>query len=426
MTILREKQPLWKVRTPSKPTLGPEWMSYSFLTEAEKCPRAAFLKYSEYEQLWDRPGYPQRPNAAAVAGSVVHSAAETILRRLIADGVNTTRSNAAAQSMRGLGGFSAVLSSAFEKVVEKEAHNPRFREFELTLRKQIEARMPRMREALQEILAGKQFLSGAVSVAAASAAPTTEYRGRSISLGTHFEVDLRDKVLMWKGRVDMLTLSEDGCSIFDIKTGQPDDSHGLQLQIYALLWTADSDLNRNKTPIAGLHIGYGAGVTAVTIPSQNEFSALRADLIKRTLQTRQELSLSVVPAKPCLSNCSYCQVKLLCDDFWACLPIVAAPADRFRHFELILTRQESDSVWVATATSPGADGQKGEVFIKRPSDGGAFWSELKPGFKLRLTDAMVTRVRLDEKPLISITAFTEPLLIPTGTQSDPACENVGL
>jgi len=406
------KQALWKVRTPSKPSAGPEWMSYSFLAEAEKCPRAAFLKYSDYEQLWDRPGYPQRPNAAALAGSVVHSAAEKILRQLIADGVNTTRSTAAAQSMRSLGGFSAVLSTAFEKTVEKEAANPRFTEFELTLRKQIEARMPRMREALQEILADRQLLASPGSAAGASWPRRGDHQRRSLSPGTHFEVELRDTILMWRGRVDMLTLSEEGCSISDIKTGQPDDSHRLQLQIYALLWGADSDLNYRETPVIGLQIGYGAGVTAVEVPTQDESSVLRADLLKRTLQIRQELSLPIVPAKPCPSNCGYCQVKLLCDDFWTVAPTMATPADRFRHLELILTHQESDSVWVATTTSLKADSQKREVFIKRPSEGVAFWRELTPRSTLRLTDATVTYGQPDEKPLISITAFTEPLVIP--------------
>jgi hypothetical protein len=406
------KQALWKVRAPSKPTTGPEWMSYSFLAEAERCPRAAFLKYSDYEELWDKPGYPQRPNAAAIAGLVVHSAAERILRKLIADGVSTTRSSAAAQSMRSLGGFSAVLSSAFEKAVKMEAANPRFTEFEITLRKQIEARMPRMREALQEILADRQLLASPGSVAGASLPRQGDPQRRSLLPGTHFEVDLRDAVLMWKGRADMLTLSEEGCSISDIKTGQPDDSHRLQLQIYALLWNSDSDLNHHQTPVISLQIGYGAGVLAVEVLTQDESSALRADLIKRTLQIRQELSLPIVPAKPCLSNCGYCQVKLLCDDFWITVPTMASPADRFRHIELILTRQESDSVWVATTTSLRADSQKGEVFIKRPSDGVSFWAELQPGFKLRLTDALVTYGQPDERPLISITAFTEPLLIP--------------
>jgi hypothetical protein len=406
------KQALWKVRAPSKPSTGPEWMSYSFLAEAERCPRAAFLKYSDYEELWNKPGYPQRPNAAAIAGLVVHSAAERILRKLIADGVSTTRSTSATQSMRSLGGFSAVLSSAFEKVIEKEAANPRFTEFEITLRKQIEARMPRMREALQEILADRQLLASPGPVAGASLPHQGDHQRRGLLPGTHFEVDLRDAVLMWKGRADMLTLSEEGCSISDIKTGQPDDSHRLQLQIYALLWNSDSDLNHHQTPVISLQIGYGAGVLAVEVPTQDESSALRAELLKRTLQIRQELSLPIVPAKPCVSNCGYCQVKLLCDDFWITVPTMASPADRFRHIELILTRQESDSVWVATTTSLRADSQKGEVFIKRPSDGVSFWAELQPGFKLRLTDALVTYGQPDERPLISITAFTEPLLIP--------------
>jgi hypothetical protein len=118
-----------------------------------------------------------------------------------------------------------------------------------------------------------------------------------------------------------------------------------------------------------------------------------------------------VPAKPCLSNCGYCQVKLLCDEFWTAAPTLAAPADRFRHLDLILTRQESDSVWVATRTSLKVDSQKSEVFIKRPSEGVAFWRELTTESKLRLTDATVTYGQPDETPLISITAFTEPLVI---------------
>jgi CRISPR/Cas system-associated exonuclease Cas4 (RecB family) len=386
-------------------------MSYSFLAEAEKCPRAAFLKDSDYGELWDKPGYPQRPNAAAVAGSVVHAAAERILRQLIADGVSTTRSTAAAQSMRSLGGFSAVLSSAFEKALEKEAANPRFTEFEFTLRKQIEVRMPRMRESLQEILADRQLLASPDSTAGASLPRRGDHQRRSLLPGTHFEVELRDAVLRWKGRVDMLTLSDEGCSISDIKTGQPDDSHALQLQIYALLWSADSDLNSRQTPVTSLQIGYSAGVVTIEVPTQDESSALRAELLKRTRLIRQELSLPIVPAKPSPSNCGYCQVKLLCDDFWIAMPAMLSPTDKFRHIELTLTRQESDSLWVATTTSLKANPHKDEVYIKRPSERVSFWAELLPGIKLRLTDAMVTYGQPDEKPLISITAHTEPLLI---------------
>ncbi|WP_429631174.1 PD-(D/E)XK nuclease family protein [Tunturiibacter psychrotolerans] len=270
-----------------------------------------------------------------------------------------------------------------------------------------------MREALQEILADRQLLTSRGSVVAGASVPRGgDHQRRALSPGTHFEVNLRDADLMWKGRVDMLILSEEGCSISDIKTGQPDDSHQLQLQIYALLWSGDSDLNHRQTPVISLQVGYGAGVTTVEVPTRDESSVLRADLLMRTLQIRQELSLPIVPAKPCSANCGYCQVKLLCDDFWIIAPTIASPADRFRHIELVLTRQESDSVWVATTTSLEADFKKSEVFVKRPSERVSFWAELKPGFKLRLTDAMVTYGQPDAKPLISITAITEPLLIP--------------
>ena len=93
------------------------------------------------------------------------------------------------------------------------------------------------------------------------------------------------------------------------------------------------------------------------------------------------------------------------------MPAMLSPTDKFRHIELTFTRQESDSLWVATTTSLKANPHKDEVYIKRPSERVSFWAELLPGIKLRLTDAMVTYGQQDKKPLISITAHTEPLLI---------------
>ena len=249
---------------------------------------AAFLKHSDYESIWDKPGYPPRLNAAAVAGSVVHSAAEIILKQLKTDGVDSTRSNAAAQSMRKLGGFSAVLAEALNDVVQKEGANPRFTEFKTAFLKQMEVRMPRMREALQEILADRRLLPSAGSGAFASVPRQSGSQRRGLWHGTHFEVDLRDAGLMWKGRVDMLILSEDGCTITDIKTGQRDDSHRLQLHIYALLWDADGELNNRHTPVISLQLSYGAGVVFVNLPTQDDATALKEDLLERTIRIRQE------------------------------------------------------------------------------------------------------------------------------------------
>jgi hypothetical protein len=126
------------------------------------------------------------------------------------------------------------------------------------------------------------------------------------------------------------------------------------------------------------------------LPTQDDSTALKEDFLERTIRIRQELGSPVVPARPSPENCRYCQVKLLCDEFWASVPATASAVDRFRDIEALLVRQESESIWLANTYSLKADAQKLEVLIKRPSEGAAFWSELSPGTRLRLTDVMVT------------------------------------
>lgn len=243
-------------------------------------------------------------NAAAVAGSVVHAAAEIILKQLITDGVGNTRSNAAAQAMRKLGGSSIVLSDALNDAVRKECANPSFTESKTTFLKQMEARMPRMREALQEILANRKVLPCAGAFA--SVARQSDPQRRGLWHGTHFEVDLRDAGVMWKGRVDILVLSDEVARLRTSRLGKPDDSDRLQLHIYALLWDADGELNRRYTPVISLQLGYGGGVVFVNLPTQDDSTALKKDFLERTIRIRQELGRPVVPARPSPENCRYC------------------------------------------------------------------------------------------------------------------------
>ena len=49
------------------------------------------------------------------------------------------------------------------------------------------------------------------------------------------------------------------CTIEDFKSGEPSDDHLLQLQIYALLWCHDEELNPAKTAIDKLVICYPNG-----------------------------------------------------------------------------------------------------------------------------------------------------------------------
>ena len=111
---------LWTTRYPTERSAAPEWMSYHFLQEAERCPLAASLKHSWYRTLWGRRGYPNRLNIGALIGIIVHSAAEHIVQSMVEAEVSSAADPRAMATLRALGGYSKVLSDAIDDLAEQE------------------------------------------------------------------------------------------------------------------------------------------------------------------------------------------------------------------------------------------------------------------------------------------------------------------
>jgi hypothetical protein len=408
MTASGELIPIWKIRSPSSRAAMPEWMSFHFLLEAEKCPRACALKNAWYLQLWDRAGFPSRPVASAFAGLIVHSAAELIIKRFMQDGVKSAMEAKAMETLRSLGGYTMILSSILDDAFQREADNPRFQQFKAPFLKLMLARIPRMRESLQELLRGQAWISRTSEKTHEATTHAVDRRHLRLGPGTYFEVELRDKQIMWKGRADIITLSEAGCSISDLKTGSLSDHHQEQMIVYSVLWDGDQELNANQVPISDLHLCYSSGSISVSVPAKADMNKIRANLHERTARIKEEIESDIVPARPSIDNCQHCQVKLLCDDYWT--SSARDELEQFRDVELVLHSVRGDSIWAAKLISVSGRPSE-EVISTRSQSDLLFWSDLREQMRIRLTDVCVTSRGATELPLVSLTVFSEALIL---------------
>jgi hypothetical protein len=400
--------PIWRVTAPTRTVTVPEWMSFHILREAERCPLASVLRRSQYTQLWDRNGYPNKPTVPAAIGIIVHSSAQRLMGELMEDGVSSSRDEKAIETLRRLGGFSAVIKEEMSAFIQSEQINPRFQSFALAFQRSLTNKLPRMRELLQELLSEQHWTarsSGPRENTSANARSAGAKRFR-LRLGTSFEVELREPVLKWKGRVDVITVSNNACSILDLKTGEPSDIHIEQLKVYSVLWDGDQDLNPDRLPLSELKIFYGSSAVSLDIPTIESLAHWRSALIKRTGNVLETLGLSPVPARPSPENCGGCQVKLLCNEYWK---LQRQPLDdQFQDMELTLISKRGDVGWVGQDTRHGSSSR--ELLLTRPNGGLAYWDELASGMRIRITDAHFT-VREGETPLVVATTFSEAVLI---------------
>ena len=400
--------PIWRVTAPTHIVTGAEWMSFHILQEAERCPLASVLRRSQYSQLWNRSGYPKKPIVPAAIGIIVHSSAQRLMRELMKDGVCSTRDEKAIETLRRLGGLSAVIKEEMSAFIQSEQINPRFQSFALAFERNLTNKLPRMRELLQELLSEQQWIvrsSGPRGKTSADAWSAGAKRFR-LRLGTSFEVELREPALKWKGRVDVITVLNNSCSMLDLKTGEPSDTHIEQLRVYSVLWDGDQDLNPDRLPLSELKIFYGSSAVSLDLPTNESLADWRSALTKRTENVLKLLTLSPVPARPSPENCSGCQVKLLCNEYWKLHR--QGLDDQFQDIEMKLISKRGDFGWVGEDTRNGSSSR--ELLLTRPNGGLAYWDELASGMRIRITDAHFT-VREGETPLVVATTFSEAVLI---------------
>jgi hypothetical protein len=294
--------------------------SYSSLKEMEACPLRFALSRADYPDLGTRHGYPRLPIPAAIRGDVVHGAIEIIMKALMRAGCTSTRSTDAVAVLRGLGGYTKVAEDVLARQLARFEGNPRVSE---DRRAQPEAR-EQIQTYLNRLDLRPPASPSGVGAARGSAAPYPAW------VGDHPEKKLAAGEIRLEGRVDLLSVSVDGVRITDFKTGTEDVGHHEQLRLYALLWDADTMANPDRLPVTELVAAYPDREVPVAVPSPDELAHIR-DAVTARIEVA-DADASVVPPAPKLGeHCGRCNVRGLCDLYWAS--------------EAALTAEVTDGAW---------------------------------------------------------------------------------
>jgi len=307
---------LWRVSDPKAWPSAPTGMTFSLLSELEECPRRWALGHAEYPEIWIGPGYPPRMHLPILVGNLIHSAIETITRALAHEGCQSAYDAKAVEVMKNLGGYTNLIEICMQRALDPYKGNPRSeRVFDL-IRDSLYGRTAEIRSQVQTLL-GRVRLQGIQACSWGDQKPDPASRQRKpISFGIHPEIEMQAQDLGWRGRADLVILSESYCEIVDFKTGLRSNKHGFQMRVYALLWHKDKELNPTSRFANKLTLSYLDGDVDMPPPTRNDLTTLELEIKQRTRSALNALSADPPSAKPHLESCSLCDVRQLCKDYW--------------------------------------------------------------------------------------------------------------
>jgi hypothetical protein len=361
----------------------PRMWSYSSLREAEECPRRWMLTRADYPGIWSRPGYPPRPAGQELLGQVVHRMLEVILRGLQARRCVSTADASAVAVLKDLGGYSRLAERAIQEQMTRLADNPRTSDRTAALQAALRAKIPEIRQRAQEILSRTALQPAQAPDGAGQPAERAQ-----LTHGSHPEVELRAPALRFAGRVDLITITSEGCEITDYKTGAPSTNHEDQLRTYALLWSRDKERNPSALPVRRLTLAYPSTVTEVDPPTCDGLDELASQIAARTGAAETALQERPPPARPSAPMCRLCGVRQLCDDYWSSLdrltdsqPEPGEP-DWFDYEGIVISRNGPRS-WLLTANP----GDKPDLLLRVTYEAGGFHS----GDRLRILNLLRDR-----------------------------------
>lgn len=378
---------VWHARPPAAWPEAPEVMTVTALLEIEDCPRRWALLAASYPELWSGRGYPPRVTLAALAGTVVHLALETITKALVEAGCGSVQDASAVQVMRTLGGYTRILNDCIQTVQAKAATNPRALRVADFISRSLRARVPELRARTQRLLSSVSVPD--VRVARAHLRQASIAMGRApLAEGVYAELELRVPPLRWKGKADLLVVTPTSCELTDFKTGAQDEAHDFQLQVYALLWSRDSELNPSGRLADRLALVYSSGQRQVPAPSKVRLSEIEREVVARRDAAITAVSQHPPEARPSTENCGYCAARHLCGEYWDVqLKAQGRPeADRkFGDLEVTVTGRHGPSSWDAVAGVSEWLPQGKSVVLRTNDD-----LPLQHNQRLRIIDAGIT------------------------------------
>jgi len=302
---------------------APPYWSYSGLKELEACPHRYVLSRAQYPDLWEGDGYPSVPSPASLFGDIVHDSLEVLVKALARAGCGSLSAEGAVDVLIELGGISAVVRSVTQRRLSRLLGNPRINAEALQrLTQRLGDRAEDARAQVQEFLCRMSFPASAATMPAMPATSVEPdkgpaFRRRAAGEGTHPEITLASEDLRLMGRVDLLTVGDEGASITDYKTGTPDPAHLEQVSLYALLWSLDRVVNPDQLPTTELTVAYPSHDVRVGRDDLDDLAEMEQSLRAR-IAAADGLAAEVPPvARPAPEVCGYCPVKGLCATYWA-------------------------------------------------------------------------------------------------------------
>ncbi len=386
----------------------PTEMTVTTLVEIESCPRRWALSVAYYPEIWERRGYPPRLHLGKVAGTVVHRAIETITKGLVSAGCASVQDPAAFKVMKRLGGYTNIINECIDGVLFRFTDNPRAQRLLEFAARSLRARAPELRFRTQTMLSRVRLSPTAVPQARGS---SSKKRG-PLTIGVFPEVEFRAKQIQWKGRADLLVLSPDVCEITDFKTGPPNETHELQIQVYALLWSRDKDLNPTRRLADRLVLAYEGDEVEVATPGDTELEVIEESIVTRGNASREAVYQSPPEARSGPDHCPYCGVRQLCSEYWTprTQRKMAEPGgdERFGDIELTLTGRHGPSSWDARVQL-SRNLPSGMTAVLQTSEN----IELQFGARLRVLDAAIAVDAEDQDwpAVITLRAMSEVYVV---------------
>lgn len=310
---LNANAPIWNASAPTAWPDAPAEMTVTTLSGIESCPRRWALGAAHYPELWSGRGYPPRVQLGALSGTVVHLALEVITRALVKARCQSLHDPTALQVMKDLGGYTQVVNDCINRTLELLATSPRAQRVLEYATRSLRAQVPQLRTRTQAMLCRLRLHPTQVPDSRRAASKTLG----PLSMGAFPELTLRAKHIGWKGKADLLVLSEHACEIFDFKTGAPDEYHEFQIRVYALLWSRDAELNPDRRCADRLVLAYGHGDVEVVPPREADLDELERHLIARSAAALAALAQEPPDAKPDPQECPYCDVRHMCTEYWS-------------------------------------------------------------------------------------------------------------
>ena len=395
---LRANPSLWIAAAPAAWPDAPAEMTVTALRDIESCSRRWALSTGHYPDGWNGRGYPPRVQLGALSGTVVHLALEVITRALVRAGCLSLHDPAVLQVLRDLGGYTKVVNDCIDRVLSSLASNPRAqRILEFTART-LRARVPELRNRAQMILCRVRLLRTPTRNAEGN---TPRARG-PLPMGAFPEIELRAEEIGWKGKADLLVLSSEACEITDFKTGDPDEGHRFQLQVYALLWSRDRDLNPDRRRADRLLVAYRGEEIEVAAPTEAELDELEVELLSRRGAAHEAVSHDPPEARPDPHKCCYCAVRQLCGEYWTTETqrrmVQKGEERRFGDVEVTVTGRHGPSSWDARVEL-SQDFPRGKPAVIRTRGD----LEFRSGDRLRVLDAALT---IDDEDQAQPAVFT--------------------